>query len=173
MRYTFRKNVIVFLLFVLYLYLDASDFFTDAGSFQIGGEIAFISEGFENREYRVNRFILSPILNVFPINYFFIGPAVSLMATTLDSRNSISVNLGGTMGFAYGKDIPVIPFLYCSPQYLLHALNGFGINITGGIILQIQKHFSINFGPSFWLEVFEGSRSNTISIRISVTGLIF
>ncbi len=93
-------------------------------------------------------------------------------------RGGVRFDIGPRVGFAYGRNMPVIPFVWGSPQVLISSNNsngeaGFGTEITGGIMIPIKEHFSINFGPTFWFQTFDRFWSNTITVGASVTGLIF
>lgn len=178
MKYLLKVLIVLLGLLVPFSYVNAAAFFTDAGSVQLGGGIAFSSEGNENRDDRINYFEFSPLVNFFPIPYFLVGPAVSFRLEGRGGFDVTSFSLGANAGFAYGLDMVVIPFAYGSPQLLLNFWDdgsnaGFGIDITGGVIVPILEHFSINAGPGFWFQVVDGNWSNTIYIDVSITGLIF
>lgn len=158
--------------------LHGAQFFTAKGSAQLGGSFSFKSTGYEHDRYRKNEFYLSPEINFFPINFLLVGPSMKiyLEKRRYDNSNSTNswVSVGGKIGFAYGKQIPVIPYVYGSPQILIYnEETGFGTELNGGIIVPVQKHFSINFGTGFWFEVVDNFHSHTFFCAIGITGLVF
>ncbi len=159
-------------------------YFTDRGSVQVGGGITFNSSGSEGEDSRENQFVFQPLINFFPVPYLLVGPVFDFSVYGRDEYGSATFSLGGRCGFAYGRNMVVIPFIHVSPQVLIttwHNDNtntegsdaGFGMDIHGGIIVPVQEHFSVNFGPGFWFDVYDGYWSNTVYMSISVTGLIF
>lgn len=163
---------------------NAASFFTDQGSVQVGGGLNFSSGKYEGSQYRTNTFTLSPLINFFPIPYFLLGPAIDFSIWGVEGSSSLSLGIGGRVGFAYGKNIPVVSFFWVSPQFLFSSYNtendnydnvstGFGMEITGGIMIPVQKHFSVNFGPGFWFQIVEDNGYTNFHFNISVTGLIF
>lgn len=164
--------------------LSAAEFFSAKGSVQLGGEIVFSSYGDESRDDRYNEFSFEPIVNFFPIDYLFVGPVFDFTVGGSGGYNEAWFGIGGRCGFAYGKDMPVIPFAYVSPRLIIHTWDddnpdndesdvGFGTEFGGGIIIPIQEHFSVNVGPGFRFQVVDGFSENTFFMGVSVTGLIF
>lgn len=157
----------------------SASFFTDRGSIQVGGGILFETTGRQNRDGRYNEFALMPVVNFFPLRYFLVGPVVDMVVAGWSGEATLRLDLGARAGFAYGKDIAVFPFAYASPQLLINvnrnnkADPGFGMEITGGILIPIRPQFSINVGPGFWFEIDDGNFINTFFMSVSVTGLIF
>jgi hypothetical protein len=163
--------------------LNAAQFFTARGSVQLGGSFSFKSTGYEDGQYRDNEFYLSPEINFFPINYLLVGPSIKMDIKKRTSDNlSIKIKsqfaMGGKIGFAYGKQIPVIPYAYGSPLFIIDSYKddsdpGFGMELNGGIIIPVQRHFSINFGTGFWFQSIDSNTSNTFFCAVGITGLIF
>ena len=150
----------------------SAQFFTDARSFQVGGGIDFWSGKYKGDNGRSNHFSFYPVVNFFPINFLLVGP---VFQWRIDNGYN-SVGLGVNCGFAYGKDIPVVPFGLVSPRFLFDedARAGFGMDIAGGIMIPIQQHFSINIGPGFWFHKYHDyGWYNEFHMNIDVTGLIF
>jgi hypothetical protein len=170
-------RTIIFITMVISAVYSAS-FFTDRGSVQVGGGLLFASTGYEDRDYRDNVFTFSPMVNFFPLPYFFVGPAFDMTVEGRNGSGEVGFGIGGRVGFAYGNNMAVIPFASISPQLLIGAGDnesnaGFGTDIVGGIIIPVKKHFSINMGPGFWFEVFDRRWSNTVYVWVGITGLIF
>ena len=181
----YHRIILLWVSFVLIVssVLDAAYFFTARGSVQLGGSFSFKSTGYEDDRYRFNEFYLSPEINFFPIDFLLVGPSFKIDIKKMYADNrSIDENswfgIGGKIGFAYGREIPVIPYVYGSPQIIIDSNEddsdpGFGMELNGGIIVPVQKHFSINFGTGFWFQVIDKYLSHQFFCSVGITGLIF
>jgi len=102
--------------------VKSGEFFTDQGSLWTGGSIAYINENVRGESNPMNMFLLSPDVRFFPIPYFIVAPAVSweLMSTSGSGFKSTSgmFTIGPELGFAYGKNIPVIPYVLTGVRYV-------------------------------------------------------
>lgn len=156
----------------------AARFFTDKGSIQLGGGMIFESihgEDAAGFDWSSTYYQLYPVINFFPVRYFYVGPALSWIYDNGTTR----VDLGVNAGFAYNsRNAPVFPFVGISPQTIMVFDSpgdgvGFGTDIYGGIMIPIEKHFSINIGPGFWVESVEDNFANKVYFKIDITGLIF
>lgn len=168
-----KKLVLCFVLFACLSVpysASAAAYFTDGGSMQIGGNIIFHYESVDNHDFKSssNEFIINPVVNFFPIRYFLVGPSFNLDMKKNDSYVSLGVNLG----FAYGK-APVIPFIYGSPQLVIaEGHGGFGMEFAGGIMIPIQKRFTINIGPDLRFELRSDYSRFDFNFLAGITGWV-
>jgi hypothetical protein len=97
------------------------DFFTDRGSMWAGGSMSYINENVRGNPNPMNMFLLSPDLRFFPVPYLVVGPAVSweIMSQSGEGFSSSSgmLSIGPELGFAFGKNIPVVPYVLSGVRY--------------------------------------------------------
>lgn len=98
------------------------DFFTDQGSIWAGGSFTYLNENIRGETSPMTMLMLSPSARYFPAKYFIVSPAFSwdLMTESLDQDNSYSSGtfaIGPELGFAFGNNIPVVPYVISGVQY--------------------------------------------------------
>jgi len=104
---------------------QSAEFFTDQGSIWTGGSFSYTSyytRGDKNPENMLNIF---PVIRFFPGKYLVLSPAFSwqLMSETYSStsttydENSGTFTFGPEVGFAYGNNIHVVPYVISGIKY--------------------------------------------------------
>jgi hypothetical protein len=132
-----------------------AEFFSDKGSIWTGGSISFISQHVRPDSVATNGFLLVPTFRFFPVKYLMVGSSLTLRSAAWGKYSSSSISIGPELGFAYGNNIPVFPYILFSIQYFHSAytfesysdydnpatttsmFNGYIIPLSGGIMIPV------------------------------------
>ena len=104
---------------------QSGEFFTDQGSIWAGGTISYGIEYDRNGPAPVNMINLSPLIRFFPCKYLVLSPAFSWgtdFETYTDAGSTYSYSegtfvIGPEVGFAYGNNIHVVPYVISGIKY--------------------------------------------------------
>jgi len=101
------------------------EFFTDQGSIWAGGTISYGIEYDRSESSPIKAINLSPVIRFFPCKYLVLSPAFSwnnqsetysAMGETF-SYNMGTFAIGPEVGFAYGNNIHVVPYVFSGVKY--------------------------------------------------------
>jgi hypothetical protein len=170
-----KKILIIGILTSTALTTNAGEFFTEQGSYWLGGEANFSSIGNTEDGERNNALKLAPIIRFFPSNSLFVGPAFFWNGSYSKYYTANVLGLGVDLGFAFGEKLPVIPYfrsggLYNISTYDSKSINGFTIPIAGGVIIPLFDAIALQIEPSFYLNWLDGEEFNTFAISFGFCG---
>jgi hypothetical protein len=178
---------LIFILVLLFcLNLFATDFFTDKGSFWLGGSGGYHyyienSDMFHDK-ITDHSFSLSPMVRFFPYRYFFIGPDLGWGC----SFNKIShvdnfLNAGLEGGFAYGKNEHIIPYVKIGATYLLeitsgpmssdNVFHGIEVPVTIGLMIPLFSSTGLQIQSGYEFEFFGHNRLNSFGFSFGFCGI--
>jgi hypothetical protein len=198
------RNVIV-LGFILMAGFGATatyggDFFTDQGSIWAGGAFTYLNVNTRGEKNPAILVMLSPIVRFFPVEFFNVSPAFSWEVMSSKSNDgssysSGSFTIGPELGFAFGKNIPVVPYVISGVKYL-HGYysssnppgtgftqtsnggaDGYSIPIFAGIMvplvqgmgIQVESGFTYNHSRDYTTR--QLSDMSTFEISVGVCGV--
>jgi hypothetical protein len=177
----------------------SGDYFTDQGSIWAGGAFSFSSESVRSENNPMTLVMLSPVVRFFPGQFLLVSPAFSwdVMSSKSNdgsSSSSGSFSIGPQVGFAFGKNIPVIPYVisgmsyshgYYSDSYSAGTFSqtttggsdGYSVPIFGGIMIplvdgmgiQVETGFTYNHSRDYTTG--DLSDMSTFSISVGVCGV--
>jgi hypothetical protein len=104
---------------------QSAEFFTDRGSMWYGGSLCYLSEYVRGQQSPMNIIMMSPVIRFFPARYLVLSPAFSWenmsqsssYSGTSSSNNSGTFTIGPELGFAYGNNIHVVPYVISGIKY--------------------------------------------------------
>lgn len=185
----------IYIMAVIFLFssiskIKSADYFTDRGSYWFGGNFTYAYMNIWGD--KVNQFIFTPIIRSFPLKHLIVGPKFqwTLMvfkdeSTYGDSKNRINnVNFGLDLGFAYGKDIPVIPYFIICPLFDLlvdhhidedydntYRESGFTLHASIGIFIKFADYLGLQIAPNYQFStMLEPSHSFSVTIGFGYIG---
>lgn len=168
--------IALFFLFSSISKIRSADYFTDRGSSWFGGN--FIYAYMNSPRDKLNRIVFSPLVRYFPLKYFTIGPKFqwtclinksitgSFLNTTTEKEFINFLDFGLDLGFAYGKDVPVIPYIIISPLFDVmfdHMIIeedeldyydkeiGFSLNASIGFFIKLFNNLALQIAPNYRL----------------------
>jgi hypothetical protein len=166
----------------------AAEFFTDHGSYWLGGEASFSTAGYSGENSRINFLSVTPIVRFFPAKSFFVGPALSWKGAFEENYSTNVFGLGVDLGFAFGEKHSVVPYFRSGGQFDIYAYsessnnydgydnsyhyheNGFTLPIAGGVIIPLFDVIALQIEPSFTLNWIDGESFNTFGISFGFCG---
>jgi len=172
---------------------QSAEFFTDQGSVWTGGYLTFESVSVRGESVPENLWMVSPVVRYFPVKYFFVSPYFTWEFMNVGSTSSSgSVLIGPEIGFAYGKNIPVIPYVKSGVDYAhsygsynygagypeaKYGTDGYQIPISAGVMIPVIDGlgFQVEGGFAYQHQRESGSGitsdQSVISISIGVCGI--
>lgn len=124
-----KRNAIVLGVALMTGFLSTAkgaEFFTDRGSMWYGGSLCYLSEYVRSEQNPIYITMMSPVVRFFPARYFVLSPAFSwentssssnYSSTSSYSSNSGIFTIGPELGFAYGNNIHVVPYVMSGIKY--------------------------------------------------------
>jgi hypothetical protein len=178
----------------------SGDYFTDQGSIWAGGVFSYLSESVRSENNPMNLVMLSPVVRFFPVQFLLVSPAfswetMSSKSNDGSSSSSGSFSIGPQVGFAFGKNIPVVPYVISGVSYVHQyysdsysslgtvsqtytgGADGYAIPIFGGVMIplvdglgiQVETGFTYNHTRDYTTG--DLSDISTFSISVGVCGV--
>ncbi len=175
-----KSAFVVFVMLVLCTApLQAAEFFTDRGSMWINGEFGYSSYAYDGASGRTHNVYFLPSLQFFPLDFFMLGPRLAWQGAYGHGHSSNALGVGLDIGFAYGKDIPVVPYLRSGFEFDVFFYNGydddvgFTIPVAGGVIIPVREHLGMHIEPYFRVQTVDGFVTNAFGVAVGFGGLIY
>jgi hypothetical protein len=161
-----NRNIVVLgiaLITILSSTVNSASFFTDQGSIWTGGSFSYANENIRGVKEPYNILMLSPTFNFFPAKYFLVGPAVSwTLISQKNTYGSGNFSVGPLLGFAYGNNIPVVPYVISGLEYMhsyysstyadethKSGADGYQIPINAGLMIPLVDGVGIQVQAGF------------------------
>lgn len=164
----------------------------DKGAFSINGNIGIVTKGGDLYSSDGNRYTeisVSPSVNYFAANSFFIGAATQSTSQKQGSIHITKVSVGPHIGVAGLFHTNIIPSLSIGIRYRFEKYNldknvnlsihGHEVVYSFGIIYLIKKHLGLNFGIEYqFMKLGPGGgyvplNGDILSFKIGLSGLLF
>jgi hypothetical protein len=166
-------------------YALAGEYFTDMGSMWLGGGLGFFQYHVRDNSDASNSFVFSPIFRIFPCKYLVVGPALTFTTSGQKGYSSSSISIGPEIGFAYGNNIPVIPYILSSFRYVhysstsdqiyTYGQEGYEIPIASGLMIPVADGLGLQAEMGYRYQHLTNYRSNndlgTFYIAVGVCGI--
>jgi hypothetical protein len=175
-----RFNLSAVLVAVFCVNLFATDFFTDRGSWWLGGGCSYSADVMKsgNSLTAMHSFGIGPSVRFFPCKYLFIGPALSWSGMySTNSENFYNVwGAGVEAGFAYGKNEHIIPYFRTGVTYTYekwYSLNAIAIPVAVGLMIPLFDGVGLQVDAGYDLlsEGSESQKSHIFGISVGFCGI--
>jgi hypothetical protein len=187
-----KKTTIVLTVLVGFMISSAAagEYFTDQGSMWTGGGLGFYQYQYRGASDPSNTFIFEPLFRYFPCKYLVVGPAFLWSTSSQINYSSYSISIGPEIGFAYGNNLPVIPYVLSSFRYThssvtnkssgfsqsySYGTEGYEIPIATGVIIPVVNGlgFQVEMGYNYAHrnEYYSQSDLGTFHIAFGICGI--
>ncbi|MDC1106796.1 hypothetical protein OAT16_08820 [Prolixibacteraceae bacterium] len=161
------------------------------GSIMIGGAAGYTSTSAEGSDTSTSQLTISPELNCFVANNFFLGGGIDLKYQSQGDFGNTSMGIGPQIGAAFGNEYSqVFPFIKLGARYYKETfdkssieqntnVSGNDIFFGGGVIIPAREHLGITIEAGYHMMDFsteDSDRSlgiNQFEIKIGFAGLLF
>jgi len=171
---------------VLSIKVHGQGFAIGRGATMITGLASFTSTGYSSGSDHTSVLTITPSINYFILDHFFIGGGFSYSNQSLNSGNITGLAIGPEIGYAFGKqDSKAFPYInagwnfqstkFDQSFYGLTDNNGSGVCFGLGMIIPLRSHVGFVLeGKYNKLNYSELNESvDVISLNFGIVGLLF
>jgi hypothetical protein len=167
------------------------------GASLIKGLAGFTSTGYGPNIKRSNVLTISPAMDYFLLDHFFVGGALNYENTNSESFNTSMFGIGPEIGYAFGSQTSIVfPYLTAgwnfqksktdfliSNSTITTNNSGNGISLGLGVIIPVKSHLGIVVEGKYNMYSFSNTNnlsinktsdnSNVISFNFGIVGMLF
>jgi len=180
-----KKVVLICSIIALHVVANGQGLAIGKGASMITGLASFTSTGSGSGSVRTNVLTISPSMDYFILNHFFVGGGFSYSNQSMISSTITQLGIGPEIGYAFGnQDSKAFPYINAGWNYIstnfnpsngASSANGSGVSVGLGMIIPIKSH--IGFVVEGKYNTFSFSEfnesENIISLNIGIVGLLF
>ncbi|QZT37738.1 outer membrane beta-barrel protein [Halosquirtibacter xylanolyticus] len=183
------RSLLILLVLLCSNSIMAQRYAISKGAVMIGGAAGYTSISHKGSEISTSQLTLSPELNCFVANKFFIGGGIDFKYQSQGEASSSGMGIGPQIGAVFGNEYSqAFPFLKMGVRYYNETLDVSNTNTKisgsdfffgGGVIISARDHLGITIEAGYHMmnlseENYESSVGvNQFEIKIGFAGLLF